>query len=182
MADPLSTALGLFGGASSAVGGGVSDLFAAQGDRAKGMGDLFEAGEYDLAAKYADQEAAFTKESTAIQTMQAERQMYKSLGQTTADVAGAGFATAGSAMDILRESASQGALQQAVLQRQGLITEAGYEEQAQSFRSMEAAADMAASAEKKAAFGADIGGGLQGLTAGLKAAQEFAALAPLLAV
>jgi hypothetical protein len=46
--------------------------------------------------------------------MQAEREMYQSLGQTKADVAGAGFAESGSALDLLRQSASQGALQQAV--------------------------------------------------------------------
>jgi hypothetical protein len=41
---------------------------------------------------------------------------------------------------------------------------------------MESAADMAASAEKKAAGGADIGAGLQGLTAGLKVASVMALL------
>ena len=35
-------------------------------------------------------------------------------------------------LDILAQLASQGALQKAVIQRQGLITEQGYEEQAQS--------------------------------------------------
>jgi hypothetical protein len=42
-----------------------------------------------------------------------------------------------------------------------LITEQGYEEQAQSYLNMESAADMAASAEKKAATGADIAAGFQ---------------------
>jgi hypothetical protein len=40
-----------------------------------------------------------------------------------------------------------------------LITERGYEEQARSYLNMESAADMAASAEKKAATGALIGAG-----------------------
>jgi hypothetical protein len=149
------------GGTFSDIGGGISDLFAASADRSKAAGDLFEAQNYDLAAKYADQEAEFTKESTAIQTMQAERQMYSSMSQTRADIAGGGFAASGSGLDILAQSASQGALQQAVIQRQGLITEQGYEEQAQSYRTMEQAADMAASAEKKAAVGADIGAGFK---------------------
>jgi hypothetical protein len=143
------------------IGAGVSDLFSVGGYRSKAQGNLMEAANYELAAKYAEQEAEYTKESTAIQTMQAERQMYKSMGQTTADVAGAGFTTGGSALDLLRESASQGALQQAVLQRQGLITEQGYEEQAQSYRTMEAAAQMAASAEKKAAIAAEWTGGIK---------------------
>jgi hypothetical protein len=87
-------------------------------------------------AKYGNQEAAFTKESTAIPA-------------------------SGSGLDILAQSASQGALQQAVIQRQGLITEQGYEEQAQSYRNMESAADMAVAAEKNAAKGAAWGAGFE---------------------
>jgi hypothetical protein len=148
-------------GAFSTIGGGVSDLFAAQGARSKAQGDYFEAQEYDLAARYADQEAEFTKESTAIQAMQSERATYQSMSQTRADVGGAGFAASGSGLDILAQSASQGALQKAVLERQGLIQEQGYLEQAQSFRMMESAAEMAGNAEKKAAIGDEITGGLK---------------------
>jgi hypothetical protein len=148
------------GGATFAdIGGGISDLFAASADKSKAQGDLAEAANYDLAAKYAEQEAFFTKESTAIQGMQAERASYQSRSQTSADIAGGGFAASGSGLDLLAQSASQGAIQQAVIARQGLITEQGYEEQAQSYLNMESAADMAASAEKKAATGAMIGAG-----------------------
>ncbi len=175
-ADPFSQALGLFGGASSAIGGGVSDIFAGFGDQAKAQGDLAEAGEYGLAAAYAEKEAQYTKVSTAIQGFQQERELSKSLGQTTADVAGAGFAASGSSIDLLRESASQGALHQAVTQQQGLITEQGYEEQAQSYEMMQSAAMQAAGAEKQASFGADLGAGIEGLTAGLKIAQGLALL------
>jgi hypothetical protein len=93
--------------------------------------------------------------------MQSERQSYQSMSQTKADIAGGGFAASGSGLDILASSASQGALQQSVIQQQGLITEQGYEEQAQSYLNMESAADMAASAEKKAATGADIAASFQ---------------------
>jgi hypothetical protein len=147
-------------GTFSDIGGGISDLFAADADRAKAQGDRFEAANYDLASKYALQEA-YTKESTAIQGMQAERQMYSSMSQTRADIAGGGFAASGSGLDILAQSASQGALQQAVIQRQGLITEQGYEEQSQSYLNMESAANMAASAEDKAATGAAWGAALK---------------------
>jgi hypothetical protein len=143
------------------LGGGISDLFAASADRSKAQGDRIEAANYDLASKYALQEAEFTKESTAIQGMQAERQMYSSMSQTRADVAGGGFAASGSGLDILAQSASQGALQQAVIQRQGLITEAGFQEQAQSYQNMEAAANLAAGAEDKAAVGAEWGAGFK---------------------
>lgn len=145
----------------SNIGGGISDLFAADADRAKAQGDRIEAQNYDLASKYALQEADYTKESTAIQGMQAERQTYSSMSQTKADIAGGGFAASGSGLDILAQSASQGAIQQAVIQRQGLITEQGYEEQSQSYLNMESAANLAASAEDKAAQGAEIGAGFK---------------------
>jgi hypothetical protein len=112
-------------------------------------------------AKYGNQEAAFTKASTEIQGMQSERATHSSTSQTRADIAGGGFAASGSGLDILAQSASQGALQQAVIQRQGLIQEKSFEEQAQSYRNMESAADLAASAEKKAAGGAEWGAALK---------------------
>ncbi len=158
---------------TSAVGtgaAGVSDIFAGFGAQSKAKGDLLEQQNYQLAAKYALQEAQFTKMSTAIQEQQLTRQVTKALGETTADVAGAGFAESGSALDILRESASQGALQKAVTAEQGLITEAGYKEQAQSYTNMAAAAGEAASAEKMAGIGDFI-------TGGIKIATGMAALA-----
>ncbi len=147
------------GGTFTAIGGGISDLFAASADRSKAAGDLSEAQNYDLAAKFAYQKEQFTKELTAIQGMAAERQLYSSMSQTRADIGGGGFAASGSGLDILAQSASQGALQQAVLARNGQIQEQGYQEQAQSYLNMESAADMAAGAEKKAAVGAEIGAG-----------------------
>jgi hypothetical protein len=43
------------GSTFSDIGGGISDLFAVSADRSKAQGDYFEAQNYDLAAKYADQ-------------------------------------------------------------------------------------------------------------------------------
>jgi hypothetical protein len=151
--------------AASFGGSAVSDIFAGFGAQTKAAGDLLEASNYQLAAKYALQEEAYTKMSTAIQQVQQTREISKAMGQTTADVAGAGFATSGSSMDMLRESASQGALTKAVLGEQGLITEAGYREQAQSYDTMASAATMAAGAEKTAATGDFIGGGIQAAAA-----------------
>ena len=143
------------------IGGGISDLFAASADKSKAAGDLAEAQEYGLAARYARQEEQFVKESTAIQGFLQQSELTKSLGQTTADTAGAGFAASGSSLDLLRSSASQGALQQAVTSQQGLINEAGLEEQAQSYDIMQSAAQQAASAENKASFGADLTAGIK---------------------
>ena len=46
----------------------------------------------------------------AIKQSQQDRELYKSLGTTRADIAGAGLAESGSGLDILRESAAEGAL------------------------------------------------------------------------
>jgi hypothetical protein len=145
----------------SNLGGGVSDLFAAMGYKAKAAGDVFEQQNYMLAANLADQNAQFTQWSTALKQSQEDRTLFKSLGETRADIAGAGLAESGSSIDILRESASQGAQARAVTGEQGLITEAGYKEQAASYRNMAAAAQVAIDAEKTASIGAEITGGLK---------------------
>ncbi len=148
------------------IGAGVSDIFAGFGDLAKAKGDLLEGQVYGEAATLALQNEQYTKMSTDIQQAQQQRELYLSLGRTTSEVAGAGFSSSGSALDILRESASQGALAKAVVGEQGLITEAGYREQAQSYELMQQAANSAASAEKTAAIGSFIAGGID-IVAGL---------------
>ncbi len=154
-----------FSSAGGGIGGAVADLFAAKGAQFKAQGDLAEQQQYTEAAGFAEQNVAFTKQSTAIKEMQTEREIQKSLGQTRADVAGAGFAESGSSLDILRESASQGALAKSVLATQGLITEAGYQEQADSYRTMANAAGIAAQAEQTAATGDMIAGGIKAVVA-----------------
>ena len=145
--------------------GAVGDIFAGFGHSAKAKGLAFERENYLKAAQYADKNAQYTEMSTRIKEAQSDRELSKSLGETQADVAGAGFAESGSALDILRDSASQGALAHAVLQEQGLITEEGYKVQAESYRNMAKAAEVAISAEKTASIGSFITGGIKGLTA-----------------
>jgi hypothetical protein len=149
------------GGFFSNVGGGVSDFFQGLGDQAKAEGDRLEGQRYQEAAGLADKNAAFTAQSEAIQEYQAGRSAEKTIGGIKADVAANGFTEGGSALDILRDSANQAALQAGVLKQQGLITEAGYQEQAASYRIMAQAADKAASAEDTAATGAFISGGIK---------------------
>jgi hypothetical protein len=146
---------------------GVSDIFAGFGDEAKAQMDRDEQAEYTLASKLATQNQQYTQMSTAIQEAQQQREITQALGKTTAQVAGAGFATSGSALDIMRSNAQQGAMAHATLQEQGLITEAGYQEQAQSYTLMASAAGEAASAEKTAAIGSFVAGALNFATAGL---------------
>lgn len=172
----------------SNAGGAVSDLFGgigaiqgadikAQGLRIKAHGDLAEASNYELAAGLARKEEDFTVQSTAIQAMQADRKLFSNMGGISADVAGAGFSSGGSSLDLLRDSASQGALAKGVLQEQGYITEQGYEEQAKSYDTMAAAGRAAAAGEE------DIANKTQTM-GGVSAAGDFIGtalkLAPLL--
>jgi hypothetical protein len=93
---------------------------------------------------------------------QFDRNIYQTIGGQQADIAGAGFANSGSSLDLLRDSASQGALTKAVAGQQGLITEAGYKEQAESYTNLASAARMAADAEDNAAKGSTITGIIKG--------------------
>ncbi|MBR0936684.1 hypothetical protein [Bradyrhizobium jicamae] len=169
----------------SDLGGAVSDLFAgfgasaqanlkAQSLQLQAQGDLAEASNYDLASTLASQNEAYTKTSTAIQQMQLERSTYQQIGGQQAAIGGAGLAASGSATDILADSARQGALSKAVLGQQGLITEAGYQEQAQSYTTLAGAARAAAATEDQmaqetkdagssSAFGNFLGGALKGV-------------------
>jgi hypothetical protein len=143
------------------IGAGVSDIFSGFADLDKAAGAAAEAQQYGLAATYAGQEAQYSQMSTDIQEAQKQRELNLSLGRTTAQVAGAGFAASGSALDILRSSAAQGAIAKAVTNEQGLITTAGYREQQQSYEAMQTAAQKAESGDTLAAIGSFGGGALQ---------------------
>ena len=130
----------------------------ASADKSKAQYDLMEGQEYTDAATLATQNAQFTQDSTAIKEAQINREVTKAIGTTTANQAGAGFATSGSGLDILRETASQGSIAKAAANQQGLITRGRLQrEQAQSYSLMASAADSAAAAEETAAKGAKIG-------------------------
>jgi hypothetical protein len=163
----------------SNAGGAVSDLFAASGDRSsatglrlKAQGDVLQSQDYDQAATLAGQNAQFTELSTSIKQSQLDRNIYQTIGGVQADTAGSGFAASGSSLDILRDSASQGALAHATLSTQGLITEAGYQEQQQVDQNLSKAALLAqqsdlnaADAADKAATGSTISGIFKGVAA-----------------
>lgn len=152
-------------GTIGSLGGAVNDLFSADAHRTKATGLRIEGGNYDLASDYATKNEKFTETSTAIKLAQGDRDLYKTLGGIAGDVAGAGFAMSGSALDIMRDSAAQGALTHAVAGQQGLITEEGYDVQAKSYASMGDAARLAADAEDRAATGATWSAGFKGAAA-----------------
>lgn len=165
MASPSSTSIGLSNNVFSDASGAVSDLFAASADKSKAQGDFAEAQNYDLAEGLANQNAQYTQWTTGIQAMQAQRKTLQTAGTIQSDIGGSGLTASGSSLDLLRESAENGAVAKDVGIAQGNITQAGYEEQAQSYNIMSQAATAAGNAENTAATGADITAGIKGVAA-----------------
>lgn len=159
------------------ISGAVSDLLSSEATSAslklKAQGDLVEGQNYTLAADLARKNEKYTEESTAIKQTMADRQIYQGIGTEQADIAGAGFAASGSALDLLRDSAAQGALQKEVIAKQGLITEEGYNEQAQSYTNLAQYAAYAAASENDQASQALKSGGIN---AGIKGVAALATL------
>lgn len=148
--------MALGSGTFSQAGAAVSDLFAGDALRTQAAGNRIQAQEYDLAGKLSLENEQFTETSTEIKQQQQQRSFETVTGQQQAGVAASGFEASGSSLDILRDSASQGALAKETLGQQGLIDEAGYKEQAQSYALMSSSANMAADAQDKAADNTSI--------------------------
>jgi hypothetical protein len=129
--------------------------------RTKAAGDTAEASNYDLAAGLANANAAYTDQSTRLQVAQTQRQITQTLGSQRAGVAGAGFSAGGSAGDLLRDSASQGALAKGALEQQGVITEAGFKEQADSYTTLATTGRATAASELDIAGKTDLIAGEQ---------------------
>lgn len=157
-----------FGSAAGAVGDLLGGQATAKGLRLKAAGSLVEGENYDLAADLARRNEEFTEQSTAVKLMMADRKLYQTIGAQESQIAASGFANSGSALDILRDSASEGALTSSLISQQGLIDEAGYSQQAQSYSNLAAFARYAASVENEMADTAEINsfisGGIKGLT------------------
>lgn len=162
----------------SNLSGAVSDIFGGQataaGLRIKAQGHRVEAENYDLASDLATKNADFANTSMQIKLGQTERQLYQTIGGQQADVAGAGFSASGSALDLLRDSAAEGALTTAVAGQQGLIGIEGYEQQAKSYDNLAGFSRWAASEEDKLASSASRNGWITGaLKLGASAATLF---------
>jgi hypothetical protein len=157
--------------------------------RTKAAGDTAESENYDLAAALATANEAYTAQSTRIQQSQTDRQITQTIGTQQAGVAGSGFSSGGSAGDLLRDSASQGALAKGVLANQGLITEAGFNEQATSYTTLATTGRATAAAEMDMANQTDtiageqkqLAAGQQQLAAATQAAGSSAATGDFLA-
>lgn len=132
------------GGDLGFLGGAVKDIFG-------GVGDLTEAGGYKKAAQIEESNAQLAKASEQLQLFQTNRKVERAQGATTAGFAGAGLASSGSALDVLRMGTEQGALQKQIVSTQGQIQIQNFEQQA--------AADKALAAHAQAgAAGSFLGG------------------------
>lgn len=129
------------------IGGFGSGL----GGIASGVGQLFAAGGYKKAAELEQQNAAFTARVTGIQEQQQQREAFMAMGATEAAVGGAGFSLAGTALDLLKNSAQQASLEKNMIAVQGQIEENAYLAKAAEYSGM-------ASASKASGIGGIIGG------------------------
>lgn len=136
----------------TAGGQAIQDLFGSHGATA-------QANSFTSAAQLAEQNADLSKASTRIQTVQQARQIFQAEGTQIADVAGAGFTESGSALDLLRSTAQQGALTQSLTAIQGAINENSYAAQAGAYRGAAAASQENAKANTVGAI-ASLGGAL----------------------
>lgn len=147
------------------LGGAVSDIFGSFGSKKMAEGDRLAAGMYGRAAGISRQNETLQKFATGIEETQQAREAFKVIGKQIAGVAGAGFESSGSALDLLRSSSSQAAVANQLVATQGQIQMNTYEEQAIGYDAMQQAALTKAEAEDSAAAGQLIGGGLKGLAA-----------------
>lgn len=143
----------------------VQDIFSIGAYEAKAKGQRLEAEQYDIASAAARHNAVLAGVSTEIRTAQQQRSFLKTMGAQQAGVAFAGFGAGGTALDLLRESTAQGALEKGVLEQQGLIEAESYEVQAKSYDLMAQASRLSAEASEEAADNAWWTAGLKGTAA-----------------
>lgn len=127
-----------------ALGSGIADLFQATGDR-------LEAKNYEEAQHLALIEKSVQTQATAIQQVQASRQVAMGIGGQKVAAAASGTTSGGSNLMLLRSSAQQAALAHQVIGQQGLLSETSEQAQADAYGNM-------ASAAKNAATGDTVGG------------------------
>jgi hypothetical protein len=93
---------------------------------ASGIGSLYSAAASGATAATYKQMAQLSQLKTAIAERQLNRQIYSVLGGERAAAAANGMKQSGSAEDILRSSAQEGALSKGIVTAQGQIEYAGY--------------------------------------------------------
>lgn len=158
MAGLGSIDFGGIGGAVSSVFGGIGTLQGAKGFTAAAQ---FA----QKAAQYAAENATIAEATGRIQKLQAQRQIEQQIGGQQADIAGAGFARSGSALDLMRDSAAQGALTKGLIANQAAINVRGYQEEAQGKLAEAQSYNAQAAAAKTSGIGSILGGIAKGALA-----------------
>lgn len=146
---PLNFGTGFFSG----LGGAAEDLFSSKGATA-------EAKAYTTASGYSTKNAALAEQSAALQSLQAQREILKTIGGQQADVAGAGFQASGSALDLLKSSTAEGEITKQLIRTQGQINKTGYQAEATAYTGQATAAKAAGNGKKASMVGNLIGAGL----------------------
>lgn len=100
--------------------------------------------------------AQITANSTKLQVMQQQRKAYQVLGGQRADIAGAGLAASGSALDVIRSSATQASVDKSLIQMQGQMN-------VNSLLGQATQADAEAAAAKSKGGGGFFGGILKAI-------------------
>lgn len=118
------------------LGGAVDSLFGAAGQFQAASG-------FKKAAGYSKLQGQIAQQATRIQQLQAQREIYRTIGGQRADFGGAGLTLSGGALDVMRDSASQGALTRQLIAAQGAIEALGYEAETEAYLSQAAAAKTA---------------------------------------
>lgn len=157
----------LSGSQANQVGGIVGDFGNAIGDFMAIGSDNAAAGAYNRAANIAGANANIEVGSGVVQEFQQRMALAKVFGQQGAATAANGFTDSGSALDIARSSAQQGALAQTLIKNQTEINQSAYLQQQNSDLSMAAAA--------KAKAGADMIGGITSTVQGIASIAMMAA-------
>lgn len=148
----------------NSAGMAVQSIFGAKASRTMAAGYDASAATYGQAAALARKNAKIVEQSTELKTMQTERQLYKVIGGQQSDVAGAGFAAKGTALDLLADSTSQGELTLSLIELQGEIDVNAYMTQAAAYEGQAALATSQASAARTNAQGSQIGGYIHAAT------------------
>ena len=138
------------------IGGAVSDIFGAVGDKKA-------AGGYREAAKLTKQSAGLVGVAGEITSIRLRREAYRTIGGQGADIAASGFSLGGSGMDILRSSAADAALDFAISSTQTSIDQNALFAEAIGYNA------QASQSETKAK-----GGFLSGIIGGIGAIASFA--------
>lgn len=142
------------------IGGAVDDLTGAIGSFSAAKGYKAQAKGYDAAAEISRVNKEIASEAAGIQAFSADRDIYKTLGAQRAAIGANGLSASGSALDVLRDSATQGSLTKQLLGRQSAIESLSYDQEAASFEMQAAAARNAASSSKKSGIGGLVKTGL----------------------